>query len=229
MEEEKQANGYHSVCIDTRGRDGGLTLLWEKDVTISSLSQSSNHIDVVVSGDGNDAEWRFTSRYAGGAPTNDDRVWAPRHRQSKREFDTVGLKCPDVGLYKLNFDAAKLSDWGYGLGVVARDSEGEWLRRLLRKGKVFLGSEVEDALACVYALQRAQRQGFRNVIMEGDCLSLISKLKKKQHLASEISLLIDDILRLSSHFEFCAFTFVKREGNKVAYTLAHPQAYVLGS
>ena len=130
----------------------------------------------------------------------------------------VGWKCPDVGVYKLNFGVGKLDDWGYGWGVVARDSEGEVVTSAATQGKGFLGPEVEEALTCVYALQRAQQQGFQSVIMERDCLSLISKLKKKQPLASKINVLIHDILRLSSHFEFCAFAFFNREGNKVAHT-----------
>ncbi|KAJ8440994.1 hypothetical protein Cgig2_020023 [Carnegiea gigantea] len=44
---------------------------------------------------------------------------------------------------------------------------------------------------------------------------------------TELGLLIDDILRLCSNFDFHAFSFVRREDNKVAHSLAHLQPYVL--
>ena len=51
-------------------------------------------------------------------------------------------------------------------------------------------------------------------------MSLISKLKKKQRPTPEVGLLVDDIIMLDSNFDFCAYVFVRREGNKVAHILA---------
>ena len=67
----------------------------------------------------------------------------------------------------------------------------------------------------------------RQVIFEGDCLALIMKLRKKERLVVDVGLLVDDILKLTSNFDFCAFSFVKRDGNKVAYALAHLKPYIL--
>lgn len=57
--------------------------------------------------------------------------------------------------------------------------------------------------------------------MEGDSMILITKLKKKVIVPSELGLLIDDTLKLCSNFDFHAFQLVRREGNKVAHSLAH--------
>ena len=64
------------------------------------------------------------------------------------------------------------------------------------------------------------------MIVEGDSMTLITKLKKKVMVPTELGLLIGDILRLCSNFDFHAFSFVRREGNKIAHSLAHLQPYV---
>lgn len=51
------------VGVPAVGRSGGLVLLWEKDVSITLLSLSKNHIDVNVQLDANGPVWRFTGFY----------------------------------------------------------------------------------------------------------------------------------------------------------------------
>ena len=48
------------------------------------------------------------------------------------------------------------------------------------------------------------------MILEGDCLSLITKLRTKEALAVEIGLFIDKILVLCKDFDFVGFSFVRR-------------------
>jgi len=112
---------------------------------------------------------------------------------------------------------------------VVRDSEGDILLSAVSQGTGFLGPELEEARACIFAIRTAQQHGLRHVILEGDSLSLISKLEKKQRLAADIGLLVDEILNLSHNFNFCAFNFVRRDGNKVAHALAHLKPYVSSS
>ena len=89
-----------------------------------------------------------------------------------------------------------------------------------------MGSELEEARACIFKIHTAQQQGLQQVIIEGDCLALIMKLRKKQRPTGNVGRLVDDILKLSSNFNFCAFSFVKRNGNKIAHALAHLKLYV---
>lgn len=60
---------------------------------------------------------------------------------------------------------------------------------------------------------------FLSIIVEGDCLSLIAKLKKKEYPSTELGFLVFDILQLANGFNFCSFNHVKRAGNRVTHTL----------
>ena len=55
--------------------------------------------------------------------------------------------------------------------------------------------------------------GVTSIILEGDCKSLITTLKRKCVVAAEVGLFINDILHFSYLFYYCAFGFVKMEGN----------------
>ena len=69
--------------------------------------------------------------------------------------EVTGRRRPDVGLCKLNFDAAKSGDWGYGWAVVVRDSEGDILLSAVSQGTGFLGPELEEARACIFVIRTA--------------------------------------------------------------------------
>ena len=53
--------------------------------------------------------------------------------------------------------------------------------------------------------------------MESDCLSLISKLRKKEALNNSLGFLISDIFELVSSFQFISIVHVKQGGNLVAH------------
>ncbi|KAJ8436222.1 hypothetical protein Cgig2_006909 [Carnegiea gigantea] len=55
-----QLGDYKGVYSDSRGRAGGLVLQWKKTISVTLLSNSSNHIDVEVEGWGEIEKWRFT-------------------------------------------------------------------------------------------------------------------------------------------------------------------------
>jgi len=54
---------YLGVCVDARGRAGGLGLLWEANVGVTLLSYSSHRMDAIVQLDEESREWRFTGVY----------------------------------------------------------------------------------------------------------------------------------------------------------------------
>ncbi|KAJ8443695.1 hypothetical protein Cgig2_032318 [Carnegiea gigantea] len=91
--------------------------------------------------------------------------------------------------------------------VVIRDEEGDVEVASVEQGSGFLGPEIEEDRACIFAIEEAVKRGLRNVIVEGDSMTLITKLKKKVTVPTELGLLIDDILRLCSNFDFHAFFF----------------------
>ncbi|KAJ8439454.1 hypothetical protein Cgig2_008485 [Carnegiea gigantea] len=93
------------------------------------------------------------------------------------------------GNVKLNFDGAKLGDWGHGWGAVAQDSSGNVLFAGMMQGAGFLGVELEEARVVRFALGEARRRGLRCIELEGDCLTLISKLKKKEQTDADIGVI----------------------------------------
>lgn len=137
----------------------------------------------------------------------------------------AAMDTTDIGDVKLNFDGAKLGEWGHGWGAVARDNSGNELFAGMMQGVGFLGAELEEARAARFALGEAKRRGLRCTELEGDCLTLISKLKKKEQTDADIGIIIYDIISLAFGFDFYAFSFVNREGNKIAHCLAHIQPY----
>lgn len=44
-----------------------------------------------------------------------------------------------------------------------------------------------------------------------------------------MGLIVDDIINLNKNFQFCAFSFIRKEGSNVAHSIAHLQLYVSGS
>lgn len=88
--------------------------------------------------------------------------------------------------------------------------------------------DIEEAKACLFARRRAWEAGYGNAIVEGDNLKLISKLESKRSLNNELGLLIDEIMSLSNSFSFISWSHVKRDGNRIAYLLAHLQPIEVG-
>ena len=58
------------------------------------------------------------------------------------------------------------------------------------------------------------------MILEGDSLVLIKALKSVEDSLSPTSLLVDDVKWVASSFERLMYSHVKRNGNRVAHTLA---------
>ncbi|KAL0392972.1 UNVERIFIED_CONTAM: hypothetical protein Sradi_2520000 [Sesamum radiatum] len=123
-----------------------------------------------------------------------------------------------LGVHKLNFDGALLGGGSaMGLGVVAQNDRGTclaWLsRRVDRRGT----GEVAKALAAWEAIQLAARRGWKSLIIEGDCVVLINKLRTVEGDLSSIGTVIFDILALVPIFSSCHFACVKRKLNSVAH------------
>ena len=53
----------NGLIVPSRGRRGGLALLWSRDTNLEIKSFSNHHIDVVISESSNGFVWRFTGFY----------------------------------------------------------------------------------------------------------------------------------------------------------------------
>ncbi|KAJ8422247.1 hypothetical protein Cgig2_023106 [Carnegiea gigantea] len=69
---------------------------------------------------------------------------------------------------------------GQGWGIVIRNSSGDVVMAGVQQGLGFAGPEVEEARVCIFGLRQAIAAGFVHLVIEGDCLSLIQKLRSKQ-------------------------------------------------
>ncbi|MBA0786250.1 hypothetical protein Gotri_000067 [Gossypium trilobum] len=79
---------------------------------------------------------------------------------------------------------------------------------------------VVEAKACERPLLFAIDMGFRSILLEGDPLSIIKKLKLDGEDGSILRPISQSIQLLRSHFVEVTYYFVPREANKATYNLA---------
>ena len=77
-----------------------------------------------------------------------------------------------------------------------------------------------EALAALKAVTFAHELGFRRATLEGDSLGQVKALKSIECSLSPIGLLVDDVKRVANSFERLLYSHVKRNGNRVAPSLA---------
>ncbi|KAL4279896.1 hypothetical protein GQ457_03G032320 [Hibiscus cannabinus] len=122
---------------------------------------------------------------------------------------------------KINFDSHfKQEAFTAVSGVIIRDNNGHILGARSKMNCHIASSFAAEAQAAINGLQLALDLGFRYVILEGDSLSVIKKLKSEKDDFSEISALIWDAKQLSRAFSLCQFRFTPRDSNKVAHAMA---------
>lgn len=76
---------------------------------------------------------------------------------------------------------------------------------------------LAEAMACRWGLQLAERMSFRRLIIQSDCLLLISQLRRRCLGSTYVDLIIGDMLALSNCCDVVSFSFVRQSGNKVAH------------
>lgn len=79
---------------------------------------------------------------------------------------------------------------------------------------------VAEARACERAFCFALDMGFRNLILEGDSLTVIKKLTSNKMDRSILSPISQNIRSLERFFEKVSYQFVSREINRAAHALA---------
>ena len=60
---QNRLGDFFGLSVDSRGRSGGLALLWRKDIDVVLYSMSLHHIDVVVNRGLGEEEWQCTGFY----------------------------------------------------------------------------------------------------------------------------------------------------------------------
>ena len=128
---------------------------------------------------------------------------------------------PPKPVYKANFDAALFEHLGLaGLGVVFRDSGGNIIAALSQKIKLSQTVELAEALAAKRAVTFAAELSIFKVMVEGDCMRVVRALNGHGSCLTMFGHVIEETRRLGSCLELYSFHHVKREGNKLAHSLA---------
>lgn len=126
---------------------------------------------------------------------------------------------PRAGLIKFNTDASIVKETGLAFtGILGRNDKGELVGGIT---KMFPTRSplMAEALGLQEAMQFAVNLGVSKVVFESDNLQLI-KACRKEVKVGEISGVIQDILKIKMEFFQCGFTWVPRQGNEAAHTLA---------
>ncbi|GKD66527.1 reverse transcriptase [Tanacetum coccineum] len=128
---------------------------------------------------------------------------------------------PEIDLIKVNCDAAWKKESGKaGLGFVARDHNGEVLFSGARLDCYASYPLEAEAKSVHWAMTHVLSRGYSRVIFETDSLCLVKSLHNKVILL-QVASLFSDILSYSLAFDVCYWSFVKREGNRVAHSIAN--------
>ena len=77
-----------------------------------------------------------------------------------------------------------------------------------------------EAKAASRALQFASELGFNQGILEGDCQVVTNALIEDESSLSTVGVIIDDICFEASCYNQLRYSHIKREGNKIAHSLA---------
>ncbi|CAK9171319.1 unnamed protein product [Ilex paraguariensis] len=127
-----------------------------------------------------------------------------------------------MGAVKINFDGAIFSSIkAVGIGVVIRDWRGRFCAGLSRLIRRPLSVESVETLAACCALDLGRQLGYSSIVLEGDALSVVEAIGKKEPNLSEAGHLIELIQSSTELLMDFSSSWVWRSANGVADALAH--------
>ncbi|XP_030924605.1 uncharacterized protein LOC115951568 [Quercus lobata] len=128
---------------------------------------------------------------------------------------------PPPNTYKINYDGAVLDEENKaGVGVVIRDCNGEVIASLIQQlDQAFQLVKVEAIAAC-RAVEFGNELGVGCAIVEGDSVVIVKALRNKDNGLTSFAHLINDVSLFSSLFSELSYSHIRRNGNKVAHSLA---------
>lgn len=107
-----------------------------------------------------------------------------------------------------------------GFGGVVRDMLGEVVVACCGTMDGRFEADVAEAMAARAVLAIVWESGFREIILENDCLKLIPLLKKQTVENSSFGNIVKVILVFVESFNCVSFNHICISGNKVAHNLA---------
>ena len=110
---------------------------------------------------------------------------------------------------------------GYArIGVVFRDHVGQIISALSQRIPLIHSMELAEAMATRHAILFAKELSLFNAKIERDCSRVITILDEMGRSSTLFGHITDECKRLGVAFRFCKFKHVRREGNRLAHSLA---------
>uniref|UniRef100_A0A2N9FEW4 CCHC-type domain-containing protein n=1 Tax=Fagus sylvatica TaxID=28930 RepID=A0A2N9FEW4_FAGSY len=126
---------------------------------------------------------------------------------------------PSPGCIKLNVDAAILPS-SARIAVIARDENG-LLLKAWAKSVLSYDPLLAEATAIHWAILLAKSEHWTNIMIESDSKVCVDALViDPQYIDWSILVICDNAKYLTREFSCCSFSWVNRENNMVAHTLA---------
>ncbi|PNT64330.1 hypothetical protein BRADI_4g27666v3 [Brachypodium distachyon] len=134
---------------------------------------------------------------------------------------------PETGYFKLNVDASFHQDTGLATwGAI--NSEKTIVVSAWNSIGSCPNAEMAEAVACLEGLKLALDVGSLPLILESDCLSVISQLKGDPQTLSSLRLIIQDIHRLTTFDPGIRYQYTSQANNGVAHELAKLSSITAG-
>ncbi|KAL0367264.1 UNVERIFIED_CONTAM: putative mitochondrial protein [Sesamum radiatum] len=108
MDTIKWSLNLNGIAVSAQGRSGGLCLLWKKDISVSLLSYSMNHIDVQVHSTDGLSDWRLTGFYGNPDQNMRSHSWNLL-RQLRRRSTLPWMCCGDFNAILLHSEKESLT------------------------------------------------------------------------------------------------------------------------
>ncbi|XVF87470.1 hypothetical protein PTKIN_Ptkin18bG0122500 [Pterospermum kingtungense] len=146
---------------------------------------------------------------------------AKKKQTSLNRRVTAKWKPPAENMIKVNFDGSlnKESKFG-GIGIVIRNDAREVMGAKAKRIQNVNDPFLIEALAAVDALEFASDRGFKEIVLEGDALSIINALQRPTEERSFIAHQIEERCAIISGFIQCKLQHCLRNCNEVAHQLA---------
>ncbi|XP_059441925.1 uncharacterized protein LOC132174254 [Corylus avellana] len=135
---------------------------------------------------------------------------------------TTNWKPPPVNMVKVNWDAAiDKKNSCVGIGILARDANGQFMAACGLKKKTLRDPTVAEAFATLHTVLFANELGFEHVIFEGDALTVVKAINSTDTCESSYGHFVEDVKRSRSEIAISSFVHVLRGANSAAHNLAN--------
>jgi ribonuclease HI len=149
-------------------------------------------------------------------------LYKPLSNHSRDSKPSVAIwSPPPEGKVQINVDAAIFkTSKRTGVGVVIRNHRGICLAACSELLLEVATPELAEALAARRALSFASEEGFDQVVLASDCLSMVQRIKSTTMDRSYLGVVIQDIQKMAASFSSISFCHISRNLNESAHILA---------